>query len=215
MSHLISIENLSFGYHKTPKLLNSLNLSIDEPGIYEIFGSNGSGKTTFITILAGLVENYSGKVEIFDIDIKYSKSYKIQCGFCLDPSFLIDKLKVREYLEFVGVICRLNMSDIKNRTRFLSNMLGIDDKQDSLIESLSTGEKIKVCLSAALLNDPRLIVLDEPFAHLDSDSMNNLKDYLIDNESSKTIIYTSPSEEICSLRHRMIFKIINGVLILE
>lgn len=215
MAHIIAIENLSFGYHKTPGLLNSINLSLDEPGIYEIFGSNGSGKTTLIAIVAGMIENYSGRVQLFNIDIKRSKSYKIKCGFCLDPSFLIDKLKVIEYIEFVGAIYHLSISDAKERARFLTNMLGIDVKQGELIETLSAGEKNKVCICAALLNDPQLIVLDEPFAHLDSYSLENFKNYLDENKNCKTIIYTSPIDCTYELKHRMRIKIINGVLIPE
>ena len=134
-----------------------------------LVGNNGAGKTTLFRLLLDLVRADEGHVEIDGIDPSKSEDWKARVGAYIDESFLIDYLSSREYLQFLAKAN--NMSDMPA----LSIM---PDDPDKLIRQLSAGNKQKVGIAGAMLHQPGLLVLDEPFNFLDPSGQIQLKHVL-------------------------------------
>jgi len=198
----IEISNLSKSYNKTTAL-RSLNLTIRNNIIMGLVGPNGQGKSTTINILAGVVRKNSGIVKINGKDIDYLDfDYKKSVGFVLENSTLIEKLSVEEYLTFVALMHNLSKDDAKKKTEELIIFLGLESTKDKWIESFSAGMKKKVSLAAAIIHDPKILILDEPFENIDPLSRKKIKDFLSNlKNNGTTILLTSHSlfevEEFC------------------
>ena len=162
--------------------------------IVGLVGNNGAGKTTLFRLMLDLLKADEGHVCIGDIDVSQSEEWKKFTGAYLDESFLIDYLTPEEYFHFIGKICGLDTSTVDERLsvyeRFMNGeILG----QKKFIRNLSAGNKQKVGILAALLNNPQLLILDEPFNFLDPSSQSALKHLLREyhQETSATILVSS------------------------
>ena len=140
-----------------------------EPGeIVGYLGPNGSGKTTTIRMLAGLIEPSSGRVEFDDRDVGDDLiAFRRRLGYIPEEPFLYPFLSGREYLELIGRLRELPDALMQDKiTRFL-DLFGILGAADQSIASYSKGMRQKVLISAALLHDPEIVILDEPNSGLD------------------------------------------------
>ena len=172
---MISITNLNYAYGKQ-KVLNDINLCFDKGHNYIIYGKNGAGKTTLLKCLSGIVKTTQGSIAFTNLD-------KYQMGLALGESLLVNKLKVIEYLQFIGDLKSVNFSKHQKEIDRLLDLMEIGEDRNKRIEKLSKGTKSKVALISALIHSPEWAVLDEPFSGMDLIAQKNA--VLLLNEKKK------------------------------
>ncbi|MEJ8738722.1 ABC transporter ATP-binding protein [Phocaeicola sp. HCN-6420] len=188
----ITINQLKKAYG-SKVVLDIEQYTIHSGEIIGLVGNNGAGKTTLFRLMLDLLKADEGSVRIGEIEVSSSELWKEITGAYLDESFLIDYLTPEEYFYFVGRMCNLNRQTVDERlTAYERFMNGEILGQKKLIRNLSAGNKQKVGILAALLNNPKLIILDEPFNFLDPSSQSALKQLLVTyNQSTGTTILVS------------------------
>lgn len=146
--------------------VNHVSLTINRGDIYGFLGPNGSGKTTTIRMLCGLLTPDSGSGECFGFDIlKQSESIKAKVGYMTQRFSLYDDLTIEENIDFAA-----RLYQIKNRAEKIESLLSelnLQDRRKQITGTLSGGWKQRLALSTALLHDPELLLLDEPTAGVD------------------------------------------------
>ena len=177
---MIQISNLSKIYSDVT-VLNIDSLTIPQGESFGLVGNNGAGKTTLFRLILDLIEANSGNVTIEGEPVARRDEWKSIVGSFLDEGFLIDFLTPEEYFKFVGKLYNKSEGDI---ALFLEGMKDffndeiLSDKK--LIRDLSKGNQKKVGIAAALISDPKILILDEPFTALDPSSQIRLKRMLND-----------------------------------
>ena len=177
---MIQISNLSKIYSDVT-VLNIDSLTIPQGESFGLVGNNGAGKTTLFRLILDLIEANSGNVTIEGEPVARRDEWKSIVGSFLDEGFLIDFLTPEEYFKFVGKLYNKSEGDI---ALFLEGMKDffndeiLSDKK--LIRDLSKGNQKKVGIAAALISDPKILILDEPFTALDPSSQIRLKRLLND-----------------------------------
>jgi ABC-2 type transport system ATP-binding protein len=189
---MLEIKNLwkKFGkFHA----LNGLDIMIPEGSLYGFVGPNGAGKTTTIKIMTGLLSADSGQVMINGRDVTGGlEDLKLSIGYVPDFFGVYDNLKVNEYMEFFASCYGLDGLKARNRYMTLLEQVGLEDKANFYVDSLSRGMKQRLCLARALIHDPLLLVLDEPASGLDPRTRFEFKEILKDlKEQGKTIFISS------------------------
>ena len=161
--------------------VNSLDLRVEAGKFYGFLGPNGAGKSTTIKMLTGLLAPTSGTMRILGqdtADADKAREVKCRIGVVPEELALFDNLTAREYLTFVGNMYRLPKATIEQRNRELLAMMNLDSEQKKLTLEYSHGMKKKLTLAAALIPNPDLLFLDEPFEGVDAVSSRVLRETL-------------------------------------
>jgi ABC-2 type transport system ATP-binding protein len=189
----IEINNLTKIYKKSICAVDNFSLVIPSSSIFGIVGPNGAGKSTVMNILAGVVNKTGGSFTILGKQIKKGDyEYKREVGFVLDKPHYIEKLSVTDYLNFCGAMYELPANEIEMRVSELLHFFELDGKQDERIELCSKGMKKKVSLAAAMIHQPKLLILDEPMEGIDPVLVKQIKDTLrLMAEKGVTVILSS------------------------
>ena len=173
-----------------------MNCTVNNSRSLGIVGANGSGKTTLLSIISSLVAYDSGAVKIFGKDLRSNPhAYRSQLAFVAHQPFLYSQLTVRENLEFYA---RLNsLQDIENTILEKALLIGLSDRLDTKVSTLSHGYVKRTAIARALLHGPRLLLFDEPESGLDRESLGLLEE-IIDSELEKgtSILMTTHLQEI-------------------
>tara|TARA_R110002072_G_C7953607_1_gene533382 strand:- start:1092 stop:1748 length:657 start_codon:yes stop_codon:yes gene_type:complete len=159
-----------------------------------LVGNNGAGKTTLFRVLLDLIKPDQGIVKSKDINVARSEEWKLFTGSFLDEGFLIDYLTADEYFHFIGGLFNLDKLEIKNRlSPFEEFFKGEIHGKKKYIRDLSKGNQKKVGIAGALLGNPEILFLDEPFANLDPSTQYKLRDELkrLDQETEITMLISS------------------------
>jgi ABC-2 type transport system ATP-binding protein len=157
------------------------NISFDVYGgeVFGFLGPNGAGKTTTIKMIVGLLKPTSGSIKVAGYDIQtQSMLAKAASGYVPDTPNLYAKLTGRELLRFVGDLYNLDRSQVARRIDELLRMFDLANAADDTVDSYSHGMQQKASLAAALMHDPKVLVLDEPTVGLDPKSARLIKDIL-------------------------------------
>ncbi len=206
----------SFG-DKTVVDIDSLH--IKEGEILGLVGNNGAGKTTLFRLMLDLLKADEGNVLLGDIDPATSEQWKSTTGSYIDEGFLIDFLTPEEYFDFIGKVygTKVDLEDELLQQLMAGEILG----QKKLIRDLSAGNKQKVGIIAAMLGNPQLLILDEPFNFLDPSSQNILKKLLTryNQQTGATILVSSHnlqhtieiSTRVALMEHGLIIKDLNNI----
>jgi len=173
----VRVEGLVINYGSFVAVEN-LSFTVKNGEIYGLLGPNGAGKTSTIKVLVGVLEPRSGKVEIFDTPLSDEVAVKSQIGYVPEEVVLLDSLTPREFLEFVASIRRLEASVANSRIERLTSAFELKQYFDTPIAALSMGNKQKVAIVAALMHEPKLLILDEPLIGLDARSSKILKELI-------------------------------------
>jgi ABC-2 type transport system ATP-binding protein len=160
----VAVENLSF--------------AVKSGEIYGLLGPNGAGKTSTIKVLVGVLQPRSGKVEIYNTPISDEVAAKSQIGYVPEEVVLLDSLTPREFFEFVTSIRKLSKETVNSKLERFVSAFELKQYFDTPIAALSMGNKQKVAILAALLHDPKLLILDEPLIGLDARSSKILKELI-------------------------------------
>jgi len=194
---------LSKTYKKEVVALADFNISLNKETIFGLLGPNGAGKSTFVNIVANIVKRDSGEIYLFkDRLTERSYDYKSRCGFVLEKPVYIEKLSILEYLNFAGMMYKIPDKEIDQRIVELIDIFDLQSKKDSWIENCSKGMKKKISIATALLHNPQLLILDEPFSDLDLVAIRRLKEIIKKlKETGKTILIASHNiqelENVC------------------
>ena len=176
MKNSIEVKNLSKSY-KTKKAVNNISFKIDENEIVGLLGPNGCGKTTTIGMILGLLKPTSGQVLINGKNIENNKiSILHKMNFISPYIELPKKLTVKQNLIVYGKL--YNIKNLSERINFLSEKLRLGDLLDKITGELSSGQKNRVSLAKALINDPTVLLLDEPTAALDPETADFIRTFL-------------------------------------
>lgn len=177
-------------------VLNGLNLEIAEGELFGFIGPNGAGKTTTMRILSGLLKPDAGEI-LFDgatvnAQNPVNGSLKQKIGYMPDYFGVYDNLKVSEYMEFYADIYHVPAREQKVRMEELLETVGLEKRQNDLVDTLSRGMKQKLCLARTLIHDPELLLLDEPASGLEPQARQDLQQILRRfSERGKTILISS------------------------
>ena len=170
----IEINNLEKSYNKI-EVLNISSLSIKKGEVFGLVGNNGAGKTTFIRLLLDLIQSASGEVLINGKKVGKYESWKDKTASFIDDTFLIPFLSPEEYFDIIAEVYGINAELLTERlNRFHDFFANEILKKKKLIRDYSQGNKRKIGIIAALIVNPQLLVLDEPFANLDPSSQLHL-----------------------------------------
>ena len=187
MKNSIEVINLSKSY-KTKKAVNNINFKINENEIVGLLGPNGCGKTTTIGMILGLLKPTSGQVLINGKNIENNKiSILHKMNFISPYIELPKKLTVNQNLIVYGKL--YNIQNLNERINFLSEKLRLGDLLDKITGELSSGQKNRVSLAKALINDPTVLLLDEPTAALDPETADFIRTFLEKYKEKKNICF--------------------------
>jgi ABC-2 type transport system ATP-binding protein len=185
MSNSIEVINLSKSY-KSKHAVNNISFKINENEVVGLLGPNGCGKTTTIGIILGLLKPSNGRVLINGMDIEENKiSLLHKMNFISPYVELPKKLKVKQNLIVYGKL--YNVKNLNERIDFLSNKLRLNELLNKVTGELSSGQKNRVSLAKALINDPSVLLLDEPTASLDPETGDFVRSFLEDYKKEKKI----------------------------
>ena len=187
MKNSIEVINLSKSY-KTKKAVNNINFKINENEIVGLLGPNGCGKTTTIGMILGLLKPTSGQVLINGKNIENNKiSILHKMNFISPYIELPKKLTVKQNLIVYGKL--YNIQNLNERIKFLSEKLRLRDLLDKITGELSSGQKNRVSLAKALINDPTVLLLDEPTAALDPETADFIRTFLEKYKEEKKYLF--------------------------
>ena len=177
---MIQITDLQKAYNGVT-VLDIPALAIAQGESFGLVGNNGAGKTTLFRLILDLIEPATGEVKIDGERVMRNDAWKTITGSFLDEGFLIDFLTTEEYFSFVGKLHHKSEGDI---TVFLDGMKEFFNDEilgsTKLIRDYSKGNQKKIGIAAALIGDPKILILDEPFTALDPSSQIRLKRFLLD-----------------------------------
>lgn len=193
---MITVTNLKKSYYDIT-VLNIPGLHISKGESFGLVGNNGAGKTTFFSLILDLIKADSGAVTSKEKDVKQSEHWKSYTGSYLDEGFLIDFLTPEEYFEFLAKLHGKNNGELKNyldKFRDFFNYEILD--KNKYIRELSKGNQKKVGIAAALMFEPEILILDEPFPNLDPSSVIRLKMLLKELKRNKEITILISSHDL-------------------
>jgi len=173
------------------RAVDNLDLVIREREIFGLLGPNGSGKSTTIKLILGLLKPTSGRVMVFDKPTSHVAT-KARVGYLPEESYLYPFLNARETLDYYGKLFRLDSKTRKTRIDELLEMVGLEHAQFRPVREYSKGMQRRIGIAQALINDPDLLILDEPTTGLDPIGTKQVKDLILElGRRGKTIILSS------------------------
>ena len=183
------------------RAVDNANFEVRRGEIFGLLGPNGSGKSTTIKMLLGLLYPTKGHIEIFGHSPRHVKT-KARIGYLPEESYLYKYLDSRETLDFFGNLFQLAPGDRDKRTEQLLDMVGLSQVRSRTVGEFSKGMQRRIGLAQALINDPDLVILDEPTAGMDPLGCREVKDLILALKArGKTVILSShllsDVEDVC------------------
>ncbi|NHI83963.1 MAG: ABC transporter ATP-binding protein [Candidatus Thorarchaeota archaeon] len=186
--------------------VRNVDLEVASGSRFGFLGPNGAGKTTTVRMLSGLMKPTSGTAEVLGMDIlSQASDVRKSTGLLPESPGLYSKLSATEFLEFIGTLNSLKGEVLHKRIDRLLSLLGLEGRQDDLLETYSSGMKQKVLVASALLHEPRVVFLDEPTSRLDPSAGALVKDLIhaLAEEMETTFFIcthqTSFAEDVCDI----------------
>ncbi len=181
--NLVEAKNLNFAYGKTI-ILKNVSFQIPRGTVIGILGESGVGKTTLLSLIVGLINPSSGHI-VLNLD-------RVKVGFSFQTPSFFDELTVEENIYYFGKLYNLTKIEIERKKKFLLGFLELNDESKKLAKELSGGMRKRLDVILSLINDPELIILDEPVGELDPFLREKVNELIsIYNKKGTTIILTS------------------------
>ena len=171
--------------------VHQLSLDVPGGGIFGLLGPNGAGKSTTIRLIMGILQPDEGRVTLFGSD-RGSRRLSERIGYLPEERGLYKKMQVLEHLAFLGEVKGMPRAEARKRALAWLERLGIDAWAQKKVEDLSKGMQQKVQFAGALLHDPELLILDEPFSGLDPVNAQVMKDIVVElARSGRTVLFST------------------------
>ena len=189
----LKIENVSKSYGDK-KVVDNISLEINKPGVFGLLGTNGAGKTTTIRMLLGILKKDEGQITWNGKEVQRKH---VNFGYLPEERGIYPKTKIYEQLMYFAKLKGMNAKDADESIRFWMKRLDIEQYKDMTAEKLSKGNQQKVQFITAIVHNPELVVLDEPFSGLDPVNTELLKkdieliDYVIIHELSHFVHFNT------------------------
>ncbi len=219
---ILELSNITKVYGEGPRAVTALenaSISVDAGELVAVVGPSGSGKTTMLSIAGALLHPTSGTAKVNGTDISTLSATGMadlrlrEIGFVLQSSNLVPFLKARDQLLVISYLARTPRKQASERADELLDALGIGDRKRHYPEELSGGERQRVAIARALMNDPSLILADEPTANLDSRRGHQVVEMLarMAREGGKACVIVTHDERLLDLVDR-VYRIEDGIL---
>ena len=193
---MIQTSQLSKKYGSS-EVLNITSLEIPKGQSFGLVGNNGAGKTTYFNLVLDLIRPTTGGIINHDVQVNQSEDWKSFTGSFIDESFLIGYLTPEEYFEFIGDLRGMNKADV---TSFIANFEDFFNGEiigkKKYLRDLSKGNQKKAGIAAAMMGNPQVVILDEPFANLDPTTQIRLKKILKELTDDKEITLLISSHDL-------------------
>ena len=183
------------------RAVDNVDFDVRKGEVFGLLGPNGSGKSTTVKLLLGLLNPTKGQIQVFGHSPKHVAT-KARIGYLPEESYLYRYLNSRETLDFFGNLFQLSKGERDNRATQLLDMVGLGKTQTRAVGEFSKGMQRRIGLAQALINDPDLVILDEPTAGLDPIGCREVKDLILElARRGKTVILSShllsDVEDVC------------------
>lgn len=201
---MLTIKHFTKSYKGGKKAVDDLSLVVERGDIYGFIGHNGAGKTTTIRAVVGVLDFEEGEIEIDGISIKKDPvACKANIAYIPDNPDLYDHLTGIQYLNFIGDLFRVSKANRERLIQKYSDAFQLTANLGDMISSYSHGMKQKLAIISALIHEPKLLVLDEPFVGLDPKAAHTLKTIMAELCSRGGAIFFSThvldtAEKICN-----------------
>ncbi len=210
---MLKVDNVTKKYGEIVAV-NGLSFTVNDGEIFGLLGLNGAGKTTTFRMILGLIDDYTGDITIDGEHINYKISDKI--GFLTEERSLLLKMTVLEQIIYYGVLKSIPVSDIEKRLDYWLDRFGISEYKNRKIKELSKGNQQKVQFISAIINEPKLLILDEPFSGLDPINVELFKSVIMDLKKKGTsIIFSSHRMEHVELFCENLVVLVKGKSVLQ
>jgi len=218
----ISIKDCYKIYKNGVTAVACLNLKINKGEFVFVIGLSGSGKSSLIKMLYREEKPSKGEVIVGGVNVaklKNNKVYKLRrrIGIVFQDFKLLPNLNVYENVAFPLESFGLKKSDIKKKVHIALGQVGLKEKYKSFPRELSGGEQQRVCIARAIVNEPKLLICDEPTGNLDSDTAKEVMNVIesINKDKKMTVIMATHSKEIVNRMKKRVVCIENGLLIYD
>jgi len=187
----IRLDNVTKCYGRL-RAVDGVSLTVNSGEVFAFLGPNGAGKTTTIKMLTGLLLPDSGTVEVCGLPMSMdAQEAKAKLAYVPDQPYLYEKLSAREFLHFVGRMYGLDPATIELRSNRYMARLQVTGFADQLAESYSHGMKQRVVLAAALLHEPKVLIVDEPMVGLDPRTVRTVKELFRERADAGLTVFMS------------------------
>ncbi|WP_394404631.1 ABC transporter ATP-binding protein [Streptococcus sp. 20-1249] len=188
---MLEVTKLTGGYANIP-VLKDISFDVKNGELVGLIGLNGAGKSTTIKEIIGLLTPYQGTISIDDLTLSSQpEDYRKKIGFIPETPSLYEELTLREHLEIVALAYDLDLEQVWTRVERYLKIFRLDQKLDWFPVQFSKGMKQKVMIICALMVEPSLLIVDEPFLGLDPVAIQDLIDLLVEEKARGTSILMS------------------------
>ena len=216
---MIEFKNVSKVYNKNVKALSNVDLNIESGDFVFLVGPSGAGKSTFIKMLLKEVEPSSGSIimsgtELSTVKRKEIPYYRRKIGMIFQDFRLIPTLNVYENVAFAMRVVESSPKEIRKRVPMVLSLVGLSNKYKMFPNELSGGEQQRVSMARAIVNNPQVLIADEPTGNLDPDTANEIMALIDDiNKAGTTVIMATHAKDIVNDMKRRVIAIDKGDII--
>ena len=216
---MIEFKNVSKIYDNNVKALSDVSVNIEAGEFVFLVGASGAGKSTFIKMLLKEVEPTSGEIivadkNLADIKRKQIPYYRRKIGMVYQDFRLIPNLNVYEYVAVAMKVVEASPKDIRRRVPMVLSLVGLSHKYKMFPHELSGGEQQRVSLARAIVNNPSVLIADEPTGNLDPDTASEIMELLDDiNKSGTTILMATHAQDIVNDMKKRVIAMERGEIV--
>ena len=213
------MKNVSKVYKNNHIALSDINIAINRGEFVFLVGPSGAGKSTFIKLLLKEIEPSNGKINVNGIDvIKLKRNevpyYRRNIGVVFQDFRLLHEKTVAENIAFAMQVVEAGNRDIKRRVSSVLSVVGLSNKSSLYPNQLSGGEQQRVVLARAIVNNPSILICDEPTGNLDPDTAREIMELLDDiNKTGTTLLMATHAKDIVDKMKKRVIAIEKGVIV--
>ena len=213
---MIEFRNVSKVYNKNVKALTNVNINIDKGEFVFLVGPSGAGKSTFIKMLLKEVEPSTGNIVMGNEDLSKIKRRQIpyhrrKIGMVFQDFRLIPTLNVYENVAFAMRVVGASPKEIRKRVPMVLSLVGLSDKYKMFPNELSGGEQQRVSIARAIVNNPKVLIADEPTGNLDPETAKEIMELIDDiNKAGTTVVMATHAKEIVNSMKKRVIAIDKG-----
>ena len=216
---MVEMKNVTMVYQSGTEALDNVSFSIDEGEFVFLVGPSGSGKTTLMKLITGEIRAKSGKIIVNDFDMRKIKRRKLPkvrktLGIVFQDYRLIENMNVYDNVAFAMRVVGARRREIRERVPYVLDLVGLSGREKRMPDELSGGEQQRVAIARALVNNPRMVVADEPTGNLDP--VRSLELMLLlekINDMGTTILVVTHEKELVNALGKRVIAIDNGHVI--